>query len=71
MITRVFWYSSKGLARKEPLYRRITCRRSSFFYIEFILEDFGTHTYTLGLEFLFMEDSNLAYGHKFTYNYCA
>jgi hypothetical protein len=40
-------------------------------YIESILEDFGTHTHTLGLEPLFMEDSNSAYGHKSTNNYCA
>jgi hypothetical protein len=40
-------------------------------YIEFILEDFGTYTYTLGLEPLFIENGNSAYGYKSTYNYYA
>jgi hypothetical protein len=33
-------------------------------YIESILEDFGVHTYTLGLEPLFIENSNSAYSYK-------
>jgi hypothetical protein len=33
-------------------------------YIESILEDFGVHIYTLGLELLFIENSNLAYSYK-------
>ena len=37
-------------------------------YIEFILEDFGTYTYTLGLEPLFIENGNSAYGYKSTRN---
>jgi hypothetical protein len=33
-------------------------------YIESILDDFGACTYTLGLEPLFIEDSNSAHGYK-------
>jgi hypothetical protein len=40
-----------------------------FLYIEFILEDFGVHTYILGLEPLFIEDSNLVYNYKSEGNY--
>jgi hypothetical protein len=39
-------------------------------YIESILEDFGVYTYTLGLEPLFIEDSNLVYSYKSEGNYC-
>jgi hypothetical protein len=40
-----------------------------FLYIEFILEDFGAYIYTLGLEPLFIKDSNLVYKHKSENNY--
>jgi hypothetical protein len=42
-----------------------------FLYIESILEDFGVHIYTLGLEPLFIEDSNSAYNYKSESNYYA
>jgi hypothetical protein len=38
-------------------------------YIESILEDFRVHIHTLGLEPLFIEDSNLAYSYKSEGNY--
>jgi hypothetical protein len=38
-------------------------------YIEFILEDFGVHIYTLGLELLFIENNNSAYSYKSEGNY--
>jgi hypothetical protein len=40
-------------------------------YIESILEDFGVYTHTLGLELLFIENSNLAYSYKSESNYYA
>jgi hypothetical protein len=39
-------------------------------YIESILEDFGVHIYTLGLESLFIKDNNSVYSYKSEGNYC-
>jgi hypothetical protein len=40
-------------------------------HIKSILEDFGAYTHALGLEPLFIEDGNSAYGHKSIHNCCA